>query len=68
MAARGRRAFRGRSTLPTSGWKPELATRVKQHLLRDGPEKLDEAVLRQGQKLFEALHNPLAKADAAPAT
>ena len=36
-------------TLPTSGWKSELATREKHHLLLDDPEKLDEAVLRQGQ-------------------
>ena len=47
------------------GWKPELAKRVKQQLLRDGPEKLDAAVLCQWQKLFEALHNTRARTDAA---
>ena len=59
-------AQRNGLTLPTSGWTPELATRVKQHLLRDGPEKLDEAVLDRWQKLFEALHNTrVIRADAA---
>ena len=59
-------AQRNGITLPKPGWKPELAKRVKQQLLRDGPERLDSAVLDRWQKLFEALHNTRAKTDAAP--
>ena len=61
-------AQRNGLTLPTPGWKPALAKRVKQQLLRDGPEKLDPAVLDRWQKLFKALHNTRAKADDAPAS
>ena len=61
-------AVRRSVTLPKPGWKPELARRVKQQLLRDGPDKLDAAVLCQWQKLFEALHNTRVRADATPAS
>ena len=40
-------------TLRKPGWKPELARRVKQRLLRDGPGKLAPAVLDRWQALFD---------------
>jgi hypothetical protein len=54
-------------TLEKPGWKPELAKRVKQHLLTDGHEKVDKSVLDSWQALFEALQSARAKA-VAPVT
>ena len=59
-------AVRHSVTLPKPGWKPELAKRVKQQLLRDGFEGLDPTVLDRWQTLFEALHNARAKGETAP--
>lgn len=52
--------------LPKPGWKPDLAKRVKQQLLRDGAPAIDTVLLDRWQALFEALHNARAKADGTP--
>jgi hypothetical protein len=44
-------------TLTVPGWKVELARRVKQRLLADGPGGVDIAVLDRWVKLFEAFRD-----------
>lgn len=51
-------------TLNKPGWKPELAKRVKQHLLAEGHAKVGTDVLDRWEKLFVALQQARAKADA----
>ena len=51
-------------TLEKPGWKPELAKRVKQQLLADGPKQIESSVLDGWQKLFEAFQGARTKADA----
>lgn len=41
--------------LPTPGWKVEIAKRVKERLLADGPGALSSSVLDRWEKLFRAL-------------
>jgi hypothetical protein len=43
--------------LEKPGWKVELAKRVKQQLLADGPAAISSDVLERWAKLFEALQN-----------
>lgn len=42
-------------SLKVPGWKVELAKKVKEQLLKDGPSKLDPAVLDRWAALFLAL-------------
>jgi len=51
-------------TLARPGWKVEFAKRVKQHLLKEGHEKIEKAVLDQWEKLFDALQKARSAADA----
>ena len=50
--------------LAKPGWKPELAKRVKQQLLSNGPESVEPAVLERWLQLFGALHAARTTADA----
>jgi|GEM_PF-4269654 len=47
-------------TLAKPGWKVELAKRVKERILEDGPEKIDPAVLDLWTKLFKSFQQPSA--------
>jgi hypothetical protein len=50
-------AKRHHVTLQTPGWKVELAKRVKQRLLADGPAAIPADTLDRWAKLFEAFQN-----------
>jgi len=53
-------------SLETPGWKPELAKRVKQRLLAEGPKAISNDVLDRWARLFEAFqHARVAAAGAA---
>lgn len=47
-------AMRHKVELPKPGWKVELAKRVKQRMLAEGPEVLSSEVLAKWEKLFAA--------------
>lgn len=47
-------AEKHRVDLPVPGWKVELAKRVKQHLLSEGPKAILDEVLDRWTKVFEA--------------
>jgi len=51
-------------SLPVPGWKVELAKRVKQQLLADGPNAIAEDVLNRWIKLFEAFQGARSTAQA----
>jgi hypothetical protein len=44
-------------TLQKPGWKVELAKKVKQQLLEDGPTSIAKDVLGRWAKLFETIDN-----------
>lgn len=41
-------------TLAKPGWKVELAKRVKERILADGPDAIDASVLDRWEKVFAA--------------
>jgi hypothetical protein len=45
-------------TLEKPGWKVELAKRVKERLLTDGPDAMDTDVLDRWENLFAGFHHP----------
>lgn len=51
--------------LEKPGWKVELAKRVKERLLAEGPSMIDRATLERWERLFAALQPPPAAAAAA---
>jgi hypothetical protein len=51
-------------TLTVPGWKVELAKRVKQRLLADGPGAVEAAFLDRWVKLFEAVRDATRPPDA----
>lgn len=61
-------ASRHKQELPKPGWKVELAKRVKQRMLADGPEALSADMLSRWEKLFVAFQEARSSAKAAKAT
>ncbi len=61
-------ASRHKQELPKPGWKVELAKRVKQRMLSDGPETLSADVLSRWEKLFVAFQEARSATKAAKAT
>jgi hypothetical protein len=61
-------ASRHKQELPKPGWKVELAKRVKQRILADGPEALSVDVLSRWEKLFVAFQEARSATKAAKAT
>ncbi|HEV2222075.1 MAG TPA: hypothetical protein VGR84_03645 [Candidatus Acidoferrales bacterium] len=57
-------AMRHKVELPKPGWKVELAKRVKQRMLAEGPEVLSSEVLAKWEKLFAAFQKARTEAAA----